>query len=100
MSHDFIQNAVNALYRDNELMALKAENARLKAEVERLEANMTKLCTHGDAEISRLKAEVERLTKAGDAMAGLIQAIYEGEFSGLCEYEELKAWHAAKGVQS
>ena len=44
MSNDFIQNAVNALYRDNELMALKAENARLKA-------------------------EVERLTKAGDAMA-------------------------------
>lgn len=43
---------------------LQAENARLKAEVERLEANTTKLCTHGDAEIARLKAEVERLTKA------------------------------------
>ena len=40
---------------------LEAENARLKAEVERLEANTTKLCTHGDAEIARLKAEVERL---------------------------------------
>jgi hypothetical protein len=35
---DFIQNAVNNLYRDNELAALKAENARLKAEVERLTA--------------------------------------------------------------
>ena len=40
--------------------ALEVE--RLKAEVERLEANTTKLCTHGDAEIARLKAEVERLT--------------------------------------
>lgn len=37
MSHDFIQNAVNAMYQSNELMALKAENARLKAEIERLE---------------------------------------------------------------
>jgi len=29
-------------------------------------------------------------------MAGLIQAISEGGFSGLCEYEELKSWEAAK----
>ena len=35
MSNDFLQNAVNNLYRDNELMALKAENARLKAEIGR-----------------------------------------------------------------
>lgn len=41
MSNDFIQNAVNNLYRDNELMALKAENANLKAEVERLKAVST-----------------------------------------------------------
>ena len=40
---------------------LESENAGLRAEVERLEANTTKLCTHGDAEIARLKAEVERL---------------------------------------
>ena len=53
MSNDFIQNAVNNLYRDNELMALKAENARLKA-------------------------EVERLTKAGDNMARVCHGIYGG----------------------
>ena len=53
MSNDFIQNAVNALYQSNELMALKAENARLKA-------------------------EVERLTKAGDNMARVCHGIYGG----------------------
>ena len=57
MSDDFIQNAVNNLYRDNELMALKAENARLKA-------------------------EVQRLTKAGDAMEMTLQADFNG-----CPYE-------------
>ena len=36
MNNDFIQNAVNNLYQANELMALKAENARLQAEVEHL----------------------------------------------------------------
>jgi len=56
--------------------------ARLKAEVERLEANTTKLCTHGDAEIARLKAEVERLTRAGDAMEMTLQADFNG-----CPYE-------------
>jgi len=47
-------------------------------------------------EIARLKVEVERLTKAGDDMARLIQAIYEGEFSGRCEWPELETWNAAK----
>ncbi len=61
-----------------------------------LEASMMKRIGELKAENARLKAEVERLTKAGDEMARLIQAIYEGEFSGLCEYEELKAWNAAK----
>ena len=64
MSNDFIQNAVNNLYRDNELMALKAENARLKAEVERLTAFTTRTIIPNE----ELQAQVERLTKAGDAM--------------------------------
>ena len=53
MSNDFIQNAVNALYQSNELMALKGELANLKAKADQSEA-----------ENARLKAEVERLTKA------------------------------------
>ena len=68
-----------------------AENARLKAEVERLEANTTKLCTHGDAEIARLKAEVERLTKAGDAMAKVIDADATAWFERV-----VRDWNAAK----
>ena len=65
---DFIQNAVNNLYRDNELAALKAENARLKAEVEELKTQPDPLTAYLYAaelakdEIKRLKAEVERLT--------------------------------------
>jgi regulator of replication initiation timing len=55
MSHDFIQNAVNALYQSNELMALKGELANLKAKADQSEA-----------ENARLKAEVERLTYVDD----------------------------------
>ena len=71
MSDDFLQNAVNNLYRDNELMALKAENARLKA-------------------------EVERLRKAGDAMAKAIRWLPQS-----ISDHHLDAWNAAKeGKQS
>ena len=71
MSHDFIQNAVNNLYRDNELMALKAELANLKAERDQLKADLEKsdgVVWTLSVENARLKAEVERLTKAGDLM--------------------------------
>ena len=54
---------------------IEAENAHLKAEVERLTQNTDKLCKHGDIEIERLKAEVERLRKAGDAMAETLEAV-------------------------
>ncbi len=51
---------------------LKAENARLKADVNEL-ADGLKLASEVGIkmadEVTRLKAEVERLTKAGDAMA-------------------------------
>ena len=76
-----------------EIALLKAENARLKAA---LGKEVLAVIRNTFDEIARLKAQVELLTKAGDEMARLIQAIYEGEFSGLCEYEELKSWEAAK----
>ena len=89
MSNDFLQNAVNNLYRDNELMALKAENARLKAEVDAHKKYISEWA-FGDyvpvTEVTRLKAEVERLTKAGDGL---------GEW--VADYlPEKKAWNAAK----
>jgi hypothetical protein len=68
MSHDFIQNAVNALYQSNELMALKGELANLKAERDRLKADLEKsdgVVWTLSVENDRLKAEVERMTKAG-----------------------------------
>ena len=78
MSNDFIQNAVNALYQSNELMALKAELANLKAKADQSEADNARLkaeCQARQAENSvlavecdSLKAQVERLTKAGDLM--------------------------------
>ena len=76
--------------------------ARLKAEVERLEANTTKLCTHGDAEIARLKAEVERLTKAGDELhAFLINYIVDSRISSAYLNKLDDDWLAAKeGKQS
>jgi uncharacterized small protein (DUF1192 family) len=58
------------------------------------------------SENARLKAEVERLTKAGDALAGkAIRLEYNDYWS---EYEkvedvcidEVEAWHKAKEVQS
>jgi predicted nucleic acid-binding Zn-ribbon protein len=67
MSNDFIQNAVNALYRDNELMALKGELANLKAERDQLKADLEKsdgVVWTLSVENARLKAEVERLTNA------------------------------------
>jgi predicted nucleic acid-binding Zn-ribbon protein len=92
MSHDFIQNAVNALYQSNELMALKGELANLKAERDQLKADLEKsdgVVWTLSVENARLKAEVERLTKAGDVMATMLQ------------FDEVsKAWNAAKGVQS
>lgn len=82
----------------------QAENARLKAEVERLRASsfvtavpveeyekLKAELTNCKAEADYLKAEVERLRKAGDAMAE--QLIYEGYSN---DEEPCKAWNAAK----
>ena len=79
---------------------LNAENARLKAEVERLKERNQFLeqidsylqSANLNAEEQRsleLEAQVERLTKAGDVMAIILQ------------YDEVsKEWNAAKRVQS
>jgi len=79
---------------------LMKEIERLKAEVESLMTNPTsRLLRVEREENARLKAEVERLTKAGDAMEVLIVeelAFYEDVGS---QYDEVKAWNAAKGVK-
>jgi predicted RNase H-like nuclease (RuvC/YqgF family) len=62
MSHDFIQNAVNNLYRDNELMALKGELSNLKAERDQLKADLEKsdgVVWTLSVENARLKAECQ-----------------------------------------
>jgi methylphosphotriester-DNA--protein-cysteine methyltransferase len=64
----------------NIINELEAENARLKAEVERL--------TDCKAGADRLKAEVERLRKAGDAMAEALEA---AGFNNARDF-----WNAAK----
>ena len=60
------------------------ENARLKAEVERLTAFTTRTIIPNEL----LQAEVERLTKAGDAMADRL--MYQGYPA------TVPAWHTAK----
>lgn len=76
MSHDFIQNAVNALYQSNELMALKAENARLKADLEKSDGVVWTL----SVENVQLKAQIERLTKPADKM---IEVTYMKGIAGI-----------------
>ena len=71
---------------------ISAENARLKAEVERLRCLSDEL----NNTTEYLEAEVERLRKAGDAMA---DAFPSPNFPR--EHYALKAWNAAKeGKQS
>ena len=76
----------------------KAENARLKAEVERLTNTSTNadrfLISGLEQDVAILKAEVERLTKAGDAMYN--EMLYPKH----PDLSVTDAWNAAKGVQS
>ena len=60
MSNDFIQNAVNALYQSNELMALKGELANLKAERDQLKADLEK----SDGVVWTLSVENDRLKQS------------------------------------
>jgi outer membrane murein-binding lipoprotein Lpp len=92
------------------LTDLKAEADRLKAEVERLTAlvesnlNQSKLAmAKSDASVRTLEAEVERLTKAGDAMASSIQFNEEmaKDYNGTTiVHQSVQRWRAAKEVQS
>ena len=90
--------------RDEDVGRLYCENARLKAEVERLTFDpLTYLDDQGEwmprhihlAAVERLKAEVERLRKAGDAMVEAFDLKYPVA-GGV-----IKAWKEAKeGKQS
>jgi hypothetical protein len=71
------------------LFELTDENARLKAEVERLNAECNGLIKGAESDIAYYKAEVERLTKAGDVMADWLDN--QGNYGGLTD-----GWHAAK----
>ena len=53
-----------------------------------------------EAENARLKAEVERLTKAGDEMANNIPRMVTCQVTSDEAVELRDAWNAAKGVQS
>jgi hypothetical protein len=89
------------------LKELNAENARLKAEVERLNTGIqpegcndavgraVNVLLEKEKENARLKAEVERLRKAGDGMQEVIWLT--GCLSGMQIKERaVKAWNAAK----
>ena len=81
---------------------LKAENARLKAEVERLNNEsdiLQKCCEHQKNRIERLKAEVERLTKAGDAFYESEIGYYGEEIINDLKHQSgqmCRDWNAAK----
>ena len=87
----------------------RIENARLKADVERLrkgdERDMTAAYLYAAEQskdvIARLKAKVERLTKAGDAMANTLRdgGVIVSGYSLADKWLKAKL-HAAKGVQS
>ena len=75
---------------------LEAENARLKAEVERLTAFTTRTIIPNE----ELQAQVERLTKAGDALADKVNYHYV-EMGAWGNHPIVQAWKAAKeGKQS
>lgn len=95
----------------NIINELEAENARLKAEVERLTSEVSydnRVQLHVDklageftqAEVERLQAEVERLRKAGDGLYKSMLEIGCNEMADNFQYDvwwgSMKAWNAAK----
>jgi len=80
---------------NKEVAALKAENARLKTEVEHLMV----FCNCTLIPNKELQAEVERMTKAGDAMASYIQFNEEmaKDYNGpTIVHQSVQRWNAAK----
>jgi regulator of replication initiation timing len=77
---------------NKEVAALKAENARLKTEVEHLMV----FCNCTLIPNKELQAEVERLTKAGDAMADEIVGCFNAEGYDPADSDALTNWYAAK----
>jgi len=74
---------------------LKAENARLKAEVERLTAFTTRTIIPNE----ELQAKVERLTKAGDAMEMTLQDDFNGcPLEPLTVCQAIHYWRIAKNA--
>ena len=84
MLHDYLAEKEHA-------ERLEAENARLKAEVERLDA----LCKQVMAQHSDISCENVMLRKAGDAMAKQTEFFQKRwDADELCQ--EVEAWNAAK----
>jgi uncharacterized small protein (DUF1192 family) len=79
---------------------LKKENARLKAEIERLTEAWVDKKMQEDRDA--LLQQVERLTKAGDAMAEILknQMDNEPDSVGYLQEQLFNRWNAAKEVQS
>jgi hypothetical protein len=78
----------------DELKATRIENARLKAEVERLTPLLGDIVSFD--EYHKLLQQVERLTKAGDAMADELKACYRAEGYDPADSETIPKWNAAK----
>jgi uncharacterized protein YlxW (UPF0749 family) len=82
----------------NQIGGLQQENARLKAEVERLEKTeeyLQNTLNQYALDDMRSQAQVERLTKAGDAMASMLQ--FEETLNDSDHIpQSVQRWNAAK----
>ena len=95
MSALFMNKSSDDWNKLKHLVDLSAENARLKAEVERLKMEESKLLTLCET----YEGYLERLRKAGDAMASSIQFKEEMEqdYNGPTIVRQcVKDWNAAK----
>ncbi len=99
---------IEARHRNQQWLDALSDNARLKAEVERLELEVfafdrtiKQASCHYDnrlEDIRQLQAQVKRLTKAGDAMAEIFknQMDNEPECVGYLQEQLFNRWNAAK----
>ena len=93
--------AVENTHLKAELTDLKSTADRFKAEVDSLMTNPTSRLLRAEREENaRFKAQVERLTKAGDELhAFLINYIVESRISSAYLNKLDDDWNAARGVQ-